>query len=226
VPDTRHPVADRDDIVLVHVTPFNALMWDAGRAPSTVIEHGIVDPGYRYTGDLDRAAVVLNEPVRRWRVTGTDLLPRFAEVAGLDVFGMGLDGLAERLGLSTDRLRAIGDLRTAQLHEEMARRRFYLHPVRWTSLGLSLLEAMHLGMPVIALATTEVGRAVPPDAGVAATDVDELVHAARDLTHDRDRARCLGRRAREFALSRYGLAGFLDRWNVLIDRLTSDGGGT
>ena len=40
----------------------------------------------------------------------------------------------------------------------MARRRLYLHPVRWTSLGLSLLEAMHLGMPVVALATTEVPR--------------------------------------------------------------------
>ncbi len=49
VPDARHPMADRDDITLVHVTPFNDLMWDSGRAPTTVIEHGIVDPGYRYT---------------------------------------------------------------------------------------------------------------------------------------------------------------------------------
>lgn len=34
----------------------------------------------------------------------------------------------------------------------MARRRVYLHTARWTSLGLSLLEAMHLGMPVVAVA--------------------------------------------------------------------------
>lgn len=225
VPDTRHPVADRDDITLVHVTPFNDLMWDSGRAPTTVIEHGIVDPGYRYAGDLDRGAVVINEPLRRWRVTGTDLLPRFADVAGLDVFGMGLDGLADRLGLSHEQLRAVGDLPTVKLHDELARRRFYLHPVRWTSLGLSLVEAMHLGMPVIGLATTEACRAVPPDAGVVATDVAALVAAARDLVHDRDRAVRLGRRARQFALARYGLAGFLDRWNGLIDQVTSDGGG-
>lgn len=220
IPDTRHPVADRDDIVLVHVTPFNDLMWDAGRAPTTVIEHGIVDPGYRYTGDLERAAVVINEPVRRWRVTGTDLLPRFAGAAGLDVFGMELAGLAGRLGLAGDRLRACGDLPAAELYDELARRRLYLHPVRWTSLGLSLLEAMHLGLPVIALATTEVCRAVPPDAGVVATDVAELVAAARELVRDRDRATWLGKRARESALERYGLAAFLDRWNQLVGRVT------
>ena len=45
----RHPVADRDDLLLVHVTHFNALFWDAGATPTRVIEHGIVDPGARYT---------------------------------------------------------------------------------------------------------------------------------------------------------------------------------
>ena len=49
-------------------------MWDCGRAPTMVIEHGIPDPGHRYTGGIDRLAAVVNEPVRRWRVAGTDLL--------------------------------------------------------------------------------------------------------------------------------------------------------
>ena len=47
----RHPMADRDDLQLVHVTHFNALFWDAGATPTRVIEHGIVDPGPRYRGD-------------------------------------------------------------------------------------------------------------------------------------------------------------------------------
>src|SRR4051812_10711096 len=72
---SRHPLADRPDIPIVHVTNFNQLMWDRGRAPTTVIPHGIVDPGERYAGELARVAVVINEPVRRWRNTGTDLLP-------------------------------------------------------------------------------------------------------------------------------------------------------
>ena len=64
VPDTRHPLADRNDIPIAHVTHFNRLFYDNGRAPTTVIEHGIVDPGERWTGELARAAVVTNEPVR------------------------------------------------------------------------------------------------------------------------------------------------------------------
>jgi hypothetical protein len=51
VPNTRHPMADRSDIPVVHVTPFNELFWDCGCAPTVVIEHGIPDPGHRYTGD-------------------------------------------------------------------------------------------------------------------------------------------------------------------------------
>src|SRR3712207_5236168 len=65
VPPTRHPLADRSDIPIAHVTYFNQLFYDNGRAPTTVIEHGIVDPGERWTGELARAAVVTNEPVRR-----------------------------------------------------------------------------------------------------------------------------------------------------------------
>ena len=33
VPDSRHPMADRDDLVIVHVTHFNDLFWDAGGTP-------------------------------------------------------------------------------------------------------------------------------------------------------------------------------------------------
>jgi hypothetical protein len=79
-----------------HVTHFNDLFWDAGGTRTTVIEHGIVEPAARWTGDLERLAVVTNEPIRRGRVTGTDLFGRFAAVAPLDVFGMGVAGLAGR----------------------------------------------------------------------------------------------------------------------------------
>src|SRR5439155_525285 len=88
-----------------------------------------------------------------------------------------LRGLPEALALAPDRIAVHEDLPQARMHAELARRRVYLHPVRWTSLGLSLLEAMHIGMPVVALATTEAVMAVPRGAGVLSTDVDELVAA-------------------------------------------------
>ncbi|MDT5036181.1 MAG: hypothetical protein QOE03_1366, partial [Micromonosporaceae bacterium] len=174
VPDSRHPMADRDDLTVVHVTHFNELFWDCGGTRTAVIEHGVVEPTARYSGELERLAVVTNEPVRRWRVTGTDLMPRFAAATPLDVFGMGTAGLGERLGLGADRLRRYDDPPQATMHTEIARRRAYLHLCRWTSLGLSLIEAMTIGMPVLALATTEAVAAVPPDAGVLATRVDTL----------------------------------------------------
>ena len=214
VPNTRHPMADRSDIPVVHVTPFNELFWDCGRAPTVVIEHGIVDPGHRYTGEIPHAGVVINEPVRRGRVTGTDLMPRFAAVAPLDVYGMGV------AGLHLDGATTYDDPPQARMHAEIAQRRAYLHLCRWTSLGLSLIEAMQIGMPVLALATTEAIAAVPDDAGVLATRVDTLVDAAHWLIEEPEQARLLGARARQVALARYGLDRFLADWDRLLEEQT------
>lgn len=219
VPHTRHPLADRDDIPLVHVTHFNRLFYDNGRAPTAVVEHGIVDPGERWTGELARAAVVANEPVRRGRTVGADLLPGLAEVAPVDVFGMGLAGLHERWSLDPARVELFDDPPQAAMHAELARRRVYVHPVRWTSLGLSLLEAMHLGMPVVALATTEVVEAVPPGAGVVSTRPERLWSAVREFLSDEDAARLAGKNARAATLERYGLDRFLREWDALLEEV-------
>ncbi len=220
VPHTRHPLADRDDVPIAHVTHFNRLFYDNGRAPTTVIEHGIVDPGERWTGELARAAVVTNEPVRRGRTVGADLLPGLAAVAPVDVFGMGLAGLHEAHGLDPARVTLHDDPPQAAMHAELARRRVYVHPVRWTSLGLSLLEAMHLGMPVVALATTEVVEAVPADAGVVSTRPEVLWDAVAGYLHDEDAARLAGKAARAAALERYGLHRFLGDWDALLEEVT------
>ncbi|MFE1198959.1 glycosyltransferase [Streptomyces olivaceoviridis] len=214
-----HPLAGQSAIPVVHVTHFNRLMWDSGQAPTEVVEHGIVDPGALYTGTERRAAVVVNEPVRRGRTTGTDLLPRFARSAPLDVFGMRTDGLAEHLGLPPERCRT-RDLPQHELHREMARCRVYLHPVRWTSLGLSLLEAMFLGMPVAALDTTEAREAIPEGAGVVSNRLDVLEDAVRAFLADPGLARRTGAAARAAAQGRYGERRFLDDWERLIKEVT------
>ncbi len=210
IQEMRHPMADRDDVVLVHVTHFNALFWDAGGTDVRVIEHGIPDPGPRYTGEIARSCVVVNEPGRRGRVTGTDLLGRLDDAAPIDLFG-----------IASEELGGLGDVPHERLLDEMARRRLYLHPVRWTSLGLSLLEAMHLGMPVVALATTEVADAVPDGAGVVSNRLDVLREAIAALVEDPEEARRIGREARHAALARFGLGRFLDDWNRLIAEVTS-----
>lgn len=213
--DLRHPAADRPDLVVAHVTHFNALLWDTGATPTTVIEHGIVDPGERYTGELPRAAAMANEPLRRARVTGTDLLARFAEHAPVDLFGMGTAEVTGRPGVTGH-----GNLVQTDLHEVIARRRLYVHPYRWTSLGLALLEAMHLGMPVVALDTTEASEAIPPDAGVVSNRWDVLEDAITTLVAEPEQARARGKAARAAALERYGLDRFLADWDRLLEEVT------
>lgn len=219
----RHVLADRRDIPIAHVTHFNELFWDNGSAPSTVIEHGIVDPGPRYTGDLPAGAVVVNEPGRRGRTVGADLIPRFADVGPIDLFGMRATPFVTALGHPD--VHPHDDLATQdQMHTELARRRVYLHPMRWTSLGLSLLEAMHLGMPVVALAATEVIEAVPPAAGVISTDPARLTTAFRRYLHEPAAAAEAGRHGRRAALERYGLARFLQDWDALLSSVAARDG--
>jgi hypothetical protein len=210
IAEMRHPAADRPDLTLVHVTHFNALFWDAGSTPSRVIEHGIPDPGHRYTGELPRGAVVINEARRRGRVTGTDLLAPLRAAVPVDLFGIDAGAVG-----------GIADVPQRRLHEEMAARRVYLHPLRWTSLGLSLIEAMHLGMPVVALGTTEAPEAVPAGAGVVSNRVGVLADAARRYVRDPALAREHGDAARRAALRRYGLGRFLDDWDALLGEVAA-----
>ena len=223
VPYTRHPLADSPDIPIVHVTHFNRLFWDCGSTPTYVIEHGVVDPGHRYSGEWARAAVAINDPVRRGRAVGTDLLPQLAQAAPLDVFGIRVGLLSG--SVPADRLWTFDDLSQADMHDEMARRRVYVHTARWTSLGLSLLEAMHLGMPVVALATTEVVAAVPPQAGVVSTRPDVLADAILQFVRDPAAAEVTGTAARAAALEHYGLARFLADWDMLIEGILTDPAG-
>lgn len=102
----------------------------------------------------------------------------------------------------------------------MARRRVYLYPVRWTSLGLSLVGATHLGMPIVALATTEVPVAVPATAGVVSNRLDAVEAALRRFTSDPTVARRADVAARTAALARFGLKRLLADWDRLLQEVS------
>lgn len=211
---SRHPLADRGDIPLVHVTEFNRLMWDNGQAPTLVIDHGIADPGQLYTGEILRAATMINEPQRRGRVVGTDLLAPLSRYGAIDVWGIGSAALRGDRGAVTGR----GDVATPELWNEVARRRVYLHTARWTSLGLSLIEAMFLGMPVVAVGSTMAPFVVPGEAGVVSANLDRLGLGLRDFLNDHARARAAGKAARDYAVARFGLGRFLAEWDDVIEK--------
>jgi glycosyltransferase involved in cell wall biosynthesis len=84
---------------------------------------------------------------------------------------------------------------------------------------LSLIEAMHVGMPVVALASTEAGEAVPAAAGVVSNRLGVLAEALRRLVADPAEAAARGAAARQAALERYGLKRFLDEWNDVLEEV-------
>ncbi|WP_405164941.1 glycosyltransferase [Nocardia sp. NBC_01499] len=213
---TTHPLAERTDIPLVHVTHFNRLMWDNGRCPTTVIPHGVRDPGLLYTGELHRAATIINEPMPRWRITGTDLLGPLSEAAPIDVYGTGTEGVHTALRVSPERVCGAGDFTQDLLHTEVARRRVFVHTPRWTSLGLSVIEAMYLGMPIVALGTTEASASIPAEAGVVSPEPAILAEAIRQFMHEPVFAELTGKAARHWAQANFGIEEFLGRWDRLL----------
>jgi hypothetical protein len=200
--DTRH-VVDDPNVLLVHVTHFNDLMWDSGRTPTRVIEHGvIVPPDVRYGGELERGLVVVNGLASRGRRLGADVVQRVREEVPLDLVGMG----SEKAG-------GLGEVPHDRLPAFEARYRFFFNPIRYTSLGLAVCEAMMIGMPILGLATTEMVTAVENGvSGYAHTDVRHLVERMRELLADPAEARRLGQGARRRARERFGIKRFVDDW--------------
>jgi glycosyltransferase involved in cell wall biosynthesis len=201
--DTRHPVDD-PDALLVHVTPFNALMWDSGRTPTRVIEHGVMVPEHvRYNGRLERGIVVVNGLRQRGRRLGADVFERVRREVPLDLAGMG----SEAAG-------GLGDVPHGALPALEAEYRFFFNPIRYTSLGLAVCEAMMLGMPLVGLATTEMATVVENGvSGYVDTNVDRLVDRMRHLLEDPEAARRLGEGARRTALERFNIGRFTRDWD-------------
>lgn len=204
--DTRHPAAD-DEVLVVHVTPFNDLMWDCGASPTRVVEHGVGVPAdARYTGEVERGLVIVNHLGRRGRRLGLDVFERARRDVPLDLVGMA----SEDLG-------GLGEVPPAELPRFAARYRFLFNPIRYTSLGLAVCEAMTVGLPVVGLATTEMATAVRNGvAGFVDTDVDVLVERMRDLLADPEFARRLSEGARREALRRFSLERFAADWDGVL----------
>ena len=211
--DVRHPVDD-PNVLLVHVTPFNALMWDSGRTPTRVIEHGVALPdGVRYSGELERGLVVTNHLARRGRRMGADLYAGLRTEVPLDLLGM---GSAELGGLG-----GLGEVDHPRVPALAARYRFLFSPVRYSSLSLSTIEAMMAGMPVVALATAEMATVIADGvSGFAATDTRRLADAMRALLRDPGLARTLGEAARRSALERFSIARFSADWDAALQHVT------
>ena len=203
--DTRHVVND-PSIKLVHVTSFNKLMWDNGETPSYVIEHGVTDPNIPYTGSVNRGLVVINNLSKRGRLLGLDIFNEVSKHIPLDLVGMG----TEDLGL--------GEILHPQLPAFISKYRFFFNPIRYTSLGLAVLEAMMVGLPVVGLATTELSTVIRNGAnGYIHTDINYLIQKMHQLLEDPKLAFRLGQEGRRTVLQRFNIERFTSDWKKLFE---------
>jgi hypothetical protein len=201
--NTKHPVDD-PAVLLVHVTHFNALMWDSGRCPTRVVEHGVklLTPE-RWHGEREAGIVVVNNLDRRGRRLGADVYETVRRQLPLTLYGMGADRIPG----------GAGEAPQFELPGLVASHRFFFNPIRYTSLGLAIVEAMMIGSPIVGLATTELPAVIRDgDSGIVDTRIDRLVDAMQRLLKDRAEAARLGAGARRVAEERFGIDRFVADW--------------
>ncbi|NHZ93251.1 glycosyltransferase [Massilia sp. CCM 8733] len=208
--DTRH-LLDTRQVLLVHVTHFNALMWDSGNTPTCVIEHGVKVPdGVDYRGQFDSGLVVVNHLARRGRRLGADIFEAVRAEVALELVGMA----AQELG-------GLGEIAHAKLPAFASSYRYLFNPIRYTSLGLAVIEAMMIGMPIVALATTEMATVIDNgESGFIDTRLETLVGHMRELARNRALARALGAQARKRARERFAIGRFCDDWDRALRQVT------
>jgi len=207
--NTQHTVND-PNILLAHVTHFNNLMWNSGRTPTCVIEHGVIVPEEaQYTGKLPRGLVVVNGLKKRGRRLGADVFLQAQRSVPLDLVGMD----AESLG-------GLGEVPHANLPEFQANYRFFF---RYTSLGLAVCEAMMLGLPIVGLATTELATVIENGiSGYIDTNLDILIEQMQELIANPEKARRLGQGAQAVARSRFSIQRFTQQWDEAFERVMSN----
>jgi glycosyltransferase involved in cell wall biosynthesis len=204
--DTKHLI-DNKDVTLVHVTHFNEIMWDNGQTPTTVIPHGVMIPkNVSYTGEIDKGIVVINNLSKRGRRLGLDIFEKVRQYIPLDLVGMG----SKELG-------GLGEIPPKELHEFISHYRFFFNPIRYTSLGLSVCEAMMLGMPIVGLATTEMPVIIHNGLnGYSNTNIEVLIKNMHSLLHEPEKAKELGQNARRFAQRNFNIHRFTQNWENLF----------
>lgn len=203
-----HLVSD-PGVLLVHVTHFNDLFWNCRETPTRVIDHAVmpVTPEGSYTGELEKGVSLVNDMPRRKRVVGGDVFVKAREEVPLDLFGF-----------NSKEVGGFGDLPQAEVHEKMKPYRFYFNPIRYTSLPLSVLEAMEIGLPVVALATTELVTVIKDgENGFIDTNVENLIRRMRWLLTNPDEARLIGEDGRRTVRERFGLKRFVEDWEAAFE---------
>jgi len=203
--NTQHIIKD-GNVTFVHVTWFNQLMWDNGNVKTQVIEHGVLEPAVQFTGEIERGIVVINNLPSRGRLLGLDLFLEARKHIPLDLVGMGTGEIG------------LGEVLHPHLPSFISKYRFFFNPIRWTSLGLAICEAMMIGIPVVGMATTELSSVIQNErSGFIHTDLNYLIEKMKLLLNNKELAVQLGAEGKRAAQDRFNIKRFTQEWKELFE---------
>ncbi len=199
--NTRHIVRD-SNVVMIHVTHFNKLMWYNTTPHVRVIEHGITASDAEYKGHIEKGIVVINNIEERGRIAGWDIFDEVRKHVPIDLIGMG-----------TKESGGLGEVLHPDLPIFLSHYRFFFNPIRYTSFGLAVCEAMMIGMPIVALATTEYASILKNgESGYISTNIELLIERMQLLLSDRLLAKSIGIEAQTIAKNRFNINRFTNEW--------------
>jgi glycosyltransferase involved in cell wall biosynthesis len=117
------------------------------------------------------------------------------------------------IGLGAEEVGGIGPVSYEDMPAFIAKYRFFFNPIRYTSLGLAVCEAMTIGLPIVGLATTEMVTAIKNDeTGYIETDIDKMVERMKYLLDNPAEAARLGENAKQYAADRFNIERFKADW--------------
>ncbi len=240
---TRALIARMDAVVATSARAASYL-----ERPATVVQHGVDVQAFRPAPDRDALRERLGLAPGLWvgcfgRIRaqkGTDLLveallalmPERPDLRALIVgraddagFAGGLRDRIAAAGLA-ERFRWAPHLTWEALADHHAAMDLYVAPQRWEGFGLTPLEAMASGVPVVAttvgafpdlLRDGETGRLVPPD------DAGAMAAAMAPLLDDADRREAMGRAARAHVEARHAIEAEAAALEAVYRRLLTEG---
>jgi glycosyltransferase involved in cell wall biosynthesis len=126
--------------------------------------------------------------------------------------------------MDTAKIGGLGEILHPQLPDFIKRYRFFFNPIRYTSLGLAVLEAMGIGIPVVGLATTEMVTVIRDGvSGILHTNIPYLITRMKYLLEHPEYARQLGEAGRDEVIRRLNIRRFTEDCERLFHEVVNRG---
>ena len=165
----------------------------------------------RYDGEAGGILTVGQNIRSRGNEKGYDNLMRLAQTFSISVVGMGNEGIPGALGPAAN---------YAELQRHYRQNRVFLNPSN--ILGMSTLEAMATGMPVVCFKMVNSDVIQNGVHGFIVDTVDEAEKALNQLLKNPQLAQAMGRKGRSLIQERFRMDLFVKRWDALFHQAVEE----